>query len=496
MESLCHVPCGYSLPIKNPHAISVSLPTIDDVIQYELRNEALLSKLESAYPRFYMNRFVKKACEHIKLVSNFPASNELLPVSSSNVSRLIEKALNIQIPALEEDEFTFLLTDKESPDLPLIKSFIQHTGLIPSSRKAEDFLLRQNILQQEFKEDRISSHEAEATISKILSDAYGNSSEENIFLCNSGMNATYSVFEALKRAQLEKGKTIFIQLGWLYMDTMEIIKKYSTEYEEFVNVSDLDILESYLERHHSEVAAVFTEIPNNPQIQTVDLVRLKKMSQKFNFPIVIDSTLGTPFNVEILEFADIAVESLTKFASGGGDVLMGAIILKNESQPAQEIKAIISKIVEKPFIKDVQRLAKEILGYEERVKHIAANTTALVSYLKSNKKISKIFWALEEKSLENFNKIKRHNDAVPGTISLTFGTKLQQYYDALRIPKGPSFGTEFTLGMAYVYLAHYDLVNSETGRKILNAAGIDPELLRISVGTEPIEDIIKVFEEL
>jgi cystathionine gamma-synthase len=44
--------CGVSIPYKNPHAISVLLPTMKDVIGYEEHDAALLSRLESAYPRF------------------------------------------------------------------------------------------------------------------------------------------------------------------------------------------------------------------------------------------------------------------------------------------------------------------------------------------------------------------------------------------------------------------------------------------------------------
>jgi len=49
--------------------------------------------------------------------------------------------------------------------------------------------------------------------------------------------------------------------------------------------------------------------------------------------------------------------------------------------------------------------------------------------------------------------------------------------------------------MPYVYLAHYDLINTIDGRKKLQEIGLNPELLRISIGIEPVEDIIKVFKK-
>jgi cystathionine gamma-synthase len=50
--------------------------------------------------------------------------------------------------------------------------------------------------------------------------------------------------------------------------------------------------------------------------------------------------------------------------------------------------------------------------------------------------------------------------------------------------------------MPYTYLAHFDLLQTEEGRKFLEEAGLDPRIIRISVGTEPLEDIINEFEKI
>ena len=53
------------------------------------------------------------------------------------------------------------------------------------------------------------------------------------------------------------------------------------------------------------------------------------------------------------------------------------------------------------------------------------------------------------------------------------------------IVKGPSFGAVFTIMTPFVYLAHYDAVRTREGRRQLYGAGLNPYLLRLSVGTEP-----------
>ena len=59
--------------------------------------------------------------------------------------------------------------------------------------------------------------------------------------------------------------------------------------------------------------------------------------------------------------------------------------------------------------------------------------------------------------------------------------------------KSPSFGTEFSNCCPYVYLAHYSLIQSVEGRKILKNAGLSEHLLRLSVGLEPVEEIIETL---
>ncbi|WP_461638967.1 hypothetical protein [Labilibaculum euxinus] len=49
--------------------------------------------------------------------------------------------------------------------------------------------------------------------------------------------------------------------------------------------------------------------------------------------------------------------------------------------------------------------------------------------------------------------------------------------------------------MPYFYLAHCDLIKTKEGRKLLAKKGINWELVRISVGTEPIEELISIFEK-
>jgi cystathionine gamma-synthase len=80
-------------------------------------------------------------------------------------------------------------------------------------------------------------------------------------------------------------------------------------------------------------------------------------------------------------------------------------------------------------------------------------------------------------------------------ITFTLRRDLETFYDRLRLPKGPSFGMTTTLICPFMYLAHYDLVTTPAGLAELAASKLDPDLLRLCLGTEPVEDIIAALSE-
>ncbi len=488
-----HIPCGSSIPVNNPHAISVSLPTLSDVIGYEENNPALKNKMKSGYPRFFRNKLVDHTVSFIRRKNDIPLDFELLPVSSPHAASMLESEISYKPDILFSENFTVLKIPANSSKISQIKSFLQHTGFIPSSRKAEDFLLNQKQVSEPFLEDSDNSNEAESVIKNVLANAYEKVSASDIILSNSGMTAIYGVFDAIRKAR--KNKSIVVQLGWLYLDTMEIIKKYSASNYLHFNPTDTETLKNWLSLHHQDVQAIFTEVPSNPLIQCVDLPLISTLAKKYDIPLVVDGTIGTPFNIEVISYADIVVESLTKFACGHGDILMGAILPNPESHHAAACKSQMEQSNETPYIRDIQRMAYNIRDYKERIKICSDNTLSLIKYFETSKTVPQVYSVIHHATKDNFLKIQKHSSNVPALISVVFNKSLGNYYDSLPLCKGPSLGTEFTLAMPYVYLAHYDLVKTEAGRKVLAKNGLSPDLLRISVGTEPVNELIAEFDK-
>ncbi|HRM35735.1 MAG TPA: PLP-dependent transferase, partial [Aliarcobacter cryaerophilus] len=60
------ISCGETLPPQNIHAVSTSMPTLQDVIDYEEQTPQILEKITVAYPRFIVHPYLKKLAIYLK----------------------------------------------------------------------------------------------------------------------------------------------------------------------------------------------------------------------------------------------------------------------------------------------------------------------------------------------------------------------------------------------------------------------------------------------
>lgn len=490
------IPFGCPLPFQNPHAVSVSLPLLQNVIDYEEGDEMALAQMQSGYPRFFQHKLVQKLVGFVKEKHAISSNKIILPIASFKAKIILEYLVKTEFEYVQEDDSVFLLLDNEPTLVKQCQDYIRNVGLLISSRNAEAVLFKLGQIDSIFYEDKVNISSAEKIIKKVLSKGYSNVLEDNILLTNCGMNALFAAYETIVNHRKSEGRDTVIQLGWLYVDTMEIIEKRSANLHLQINIHHKQQLENWLENNHSKVAAIITEVTTNPLIQCVDLPWLYALCQKYNIVLLVDATIATPFNVEILPYCDIALESLTKFACGSGDLLLGAIVLNDKNDWVKALKNQFESFIISPFEGELQRLAFQIEGYEARVKKVSENARIVYEYLKNQSFVKEIYSVYHDDCISNFSKIRKSEDAFPGLFSVVFDEDLAFYYNELGLAKGPSLGTEFTIAMPYVYLAHYEDLKTEAGKQKLNSLGINPNLLRLSIGIESVEEIIFAFEKL
>ena len=497
MNYLKHFPVGTAIP-DSIHSVCTSLPTMADVIGYEEKNPETLEALKTGYPRFLIHKYVRQVgallVERLEL-----GRGEAYPVVSSRAAREMVRFVGEKECAfIEDNDFPLVHVPSGDEHIARAKAYLQHTGAAVSSRRAEDWLCSQCLLDAPQVEDVFSGDGADH-VRRFLSDIYRDVSPDDVLLCNSGMNAFYAAFQAVNAIQAAEGRDVWVQLGWLYLDTGKILSKFSadaTHHIEVFNVFDLSALERVFAEHGKRIAGLVTEVPTNPLIQTCDIARVHEITAANGVALVVDPTLATPYNIDVLGESDLAVNSLTKFAANQGDVMSGALVLNRESPFYDRLKELLPALVEPPYERDLQRLAFEIEQYPALVRKMNRNTTVLAEFLESRASVKKVFWAYEEQSRAYYEKIARRPESPGGMLTIYLNKPLKEFYDPARIVKGPSFGTFFTMMCPFMYLAHYDLVGTAEGRRYLQSLNLDPDLVRISVGIEESDDIIEAFSEV
>ncbi|MFL3656551.1 MAG: PLP-dependent transferase [Opitutales bacterium] len=489
------IPIGKRIP-NIPHAVSVSLPTMADVIGYEKRDPRILAKMNSGYPRFVKHEWLREIEIYWGSLFDKPGNTVWL-TSSEKIAHQLETHLDTPGTKFQKHLGVSGLRIPDDEQLNRkAKLFLQHVGGYLCSRQAEDYLVA-NGLKKQIESEALYSGDAEAKILESIRPLLNAEKCDDIILSNCGMNAIYAAFQAVNEIQAPKGRKSWIKLGWLYTDTMSILDKLShreSNNQKLYNVFDTDKLQELLASRPNQFAGIVTETPTNPLIQSMDLERIRELATKHGVCLILDPTINSPANVDISPYADIIVNSLTKYASSEGDVIMGAVCTTQQCPERDAITQRIRAIVEPPYARNLQRLAEQIDRYLPLIESINTSTIQVVEYLKSHPKVTKVYWSKEARSKANYERIARTPESIGGIISFVLNTDLATFYDRLLLAKGPSFGMTQTLACPFMYLAHYDLISAEAGRAYLQQAGIDSELIRFSIGGEPVAEIIEALD--
>ncbi|MFT3830333.1 MAG: PLP-dependent transferase [Opitutaceae bacterium] len=497
MSSLCHIPLGRPIPDR-PHAISVSLPTMADLIGYEEKDPAVIRQVPTGYPRFVLHPFVRTLTQEFARRNGLQGCSVWLTTTPALAERLRDW-LGGDARVIAEGELTGVAFAADPERHAQAKAFLQHCGGFLSSRQAEDLLAAAGLVPTPAREDTVERNPLGA-VKRELRRAFTGAGDEDLFLAPNGMNAVHSAFAAVNAVQAPRGRTVWIQLGWLYLDTIAILEKFTTapaaDHVVLPAVHDLAAVRRVLEENRGRVAAIVTEAPTNPLIQCADILGLAALVREHGAHLVLDASIASPWNVDVLPHADLALASLTKYAAGDGDLLVGTVAVNPRSADAAALRVELEARVAQPYRRDLARLAREIRDVDTLLAGVNTATPRVVEFLASRAEVKRVHWALAPESRENFLRIARSPDAVGSMITFEVADGLfGRVFDRARLPKGPSFGLRTTLFCPFMVLAHYDLASKPEGRAKLVRQGLNPELLRLSVGLEPVDEIIGALAE-
>jgi cystathionine gamma-synthase len=499
MQAFAHIPLGSPIP-DSPHAVSCSLPTMAAVRGYEEKDPAVLACLKTGYPRFVVHPFSRRLASVFAEGGGLAGRTLWLTSSGAMAEGLLAhlQTAGASGAALFEREGVHGVSHPVSPDLSLrAKLYLQNIGGFLSSREAEDRLAALGAGPVPGAEELFEG-DSRGEVLRLLRPMFAGAPDDHLMLANSGMNAVYAAFRAVTQLQGPEGRTAWVQLGWLYLDTIAILKKFTASADDYIHVRDVMDLKGLgriLAERGTRIAGVLAEVPTNPLVQTPDVEALAALCRRHSVKLVLDPSLASSFSVDCMPHADLVVTSLTKYTGNEGDVIAGLVAVNPAAPGAGALRRAVAAAIEPPYARDQARLAAQIRNTRAVLDRIEETAPRVAAFLASHPAVRATHWALEPASRSNYLRIARSPRSTGGIISFTLRGPLEAFYDRLRLPKGPSFGMRTTLICPFLYLAHYDLVSTPVGRAELLANGLDPDMLRLCVGTEPADEIIAALAE-
>jgi methionine-gamma-lyase len=308
------------------------------------------------------------------------------------------------------------------------------------------------------------------------------------YLTNTGMSAITAILYSLCKS----GDTILTQKN-LYGGTIELLQKpflknnITTEYNTFI--SSTELIQSI--ENNPKIKVFYLESPTNPTLDLIDLERVAQIANKYNIKTIVDNTLNTPYLLQPLQWGiDYVIHSTTKFLSGHGNMIGGAILGKkgdlNESIIWENLKLL--GLTPSPF--DSWLLYNGIKTLAVRMERQSSNAALLSEYLNQHDKIASVnSLSLPNHSSFELAKKMYHNGFV-ALLSFTLkgpSENVGKFLNNLQFCSiVPTLGDLDTLVLHPATSSHL-----RVNKKQREESGITDNLIRISVGIENSKDIVE-----
>ncbi len=290
----------------------------------------------------------------------------------------------------------------------------------------------------------------------------------------------------------------------------------------FVDAHDLEEIENAIE---ADTRAIYLETLGNPNSDIPDIDAIAEIAHKHNLPLVVDNTFGTPYLIRPVEHgADIVIHSATKFIGGHGTTLGGIIVdagrfdwEKSGRYPAivnpnpsyhgvsfvdaagpaafvTYIRAILLRdtgATISPFNAFLLLQGVETLSL--RLDRHVENTVKVVKYLSEHPQVEHV----NHPSLPDHPDHELYNRYFPGGGASIFTFEIRggqeeahKFIDSLKI-----FSLLANVADVKSLVIHpATTTHSQLSKEELADQGIKPNTIRLSIGTEHIDDIIGDLE--
>lgn len=313
----------------------------------------------------------------------------------------------------------------------------------------------------------------------------------------------------------------------IYGGTFNLLQHTLPEYgisTTFVDPENFDEIENAIKEN---TKAVFIETLGNPNSDVVDIEGIAKIAHAHKIPLVIDNTFGTPYLIRPIEYgADIVVHSATKFIGGHGTTIGGVIVDSGkfdweasgkfpsltEPNPSYHGVSFTKAAGPAAFVTKIRAILLRdtgatlspfhafffLQGLETlslRVERHVENSLKVVEYLKNHPLVEKVHHPSISDDPRQQELYKKYFPNGGGSI-FTFeikgdDTTAKKFIDNLGL-----FSLLANVADVKSLVIHpASTTHAQLSDEELEAVGIKKNTIRLSIGTEHIDDIIEDLEE-
>jgi methionine-gamma-lyase len=292
----------------------------------------------------------------------------------------------------------------------------------------------------------------------------------------------------------QKGDTLVVQRS-LYSDTFGFLDAFAPRMGmEVVWVKE----NSYQawERaftHGKSVRLVIAETPANPAMQIVDLSMLSECSRKHGCWLLVDNTFPTPYGQRPLTLgADIVVHSTTKYLSGHGVIVGGAVVSRHVDFIKGDLQLIRRRFGAVPSPFDAWLANLGLRTFEIRMERHNHNAMRIARYLDGHPRVKVVHYPGLE-SHPQYELARRQMHAFGGMMAFELKGGFAAARRMLENVRVATLGV--SLGKVDTMIQHpAGMTHSRVPPEVREEMGITDGLIRLSVGIENVEDLLDDFE--
>ncbi|KAK6226980.1 cystathionine gamma-synthase [Colletotrichum tabaci] len=529
---------GHCMPPESDYGITTYAPGWDSAIKIRDGDPATMARIVHLYPRFGpfgpVARALKAICAKIQTPEGHGALYFTSPVSFAAVRAhalhphrkqhvLVERDLGYR--CVDVGDVRLYLVTYPMPKTPGVIGAWQNPGFGVSIRLAEKLLRDLDSLKEvglkadlpppstEFLPEGEAHGKLRGRIAGLLRRAAidpenARAESKDVFLYPTGMAA----IAAANRTIQEYRPGSVVVLGCAFRSTLQHLEESSPRgYKHFgpVDAKGLGVFEGWLDEEFvagKGVSYVFAEFPNNPLLASIDIGRLGKLAEKHGFMIVLDDTVGSFANIDVLSEADILVSSLTKSFSGYANVMGGSTVLNPLSPHYPALSSLWYETYHNElYVGDAEVLLSNSDDYLPRTAILNRNAAAMAKHLHAHAKdpstpVARVLYPSLLPDYEVYRaRLRKPTPELPEPaagclMSVEFDSvaAARAFYDQLAFYPGPHLGAHRTLSFAYNLLAFSKHPDEAAYHR---SYGILEEMVRISAGLEDVQDLLDTLDD-